>query len=237
MVEAAMTEVILAALNDLKPAKNFSWHRAATVRRQSPRADRQGSRQPRYPSGPVDHAVPVLRVDGLDGKLRAVLFGYACHNTTMQFYEWCGDYAGFAQAYLEERHPAPRRCSGSAAAATPTPSPASKIELCKKYGETLPTPLMLCSPSRRVKYGNLPGTLCDHPGAPGRAAEQGGKSRPTPEQVTRRPPPRPHVAQDTREGRQARRSLSRLSGAGLAARQSGSLGALAARSWSTTRCA
>jgi hypothetical protein len=32
--------------------------------------------------GPVDHDVPVLRVDDKHGKLRAVVFGYACHNTT-----------------------------------------------------------------------------------------------------------------------------------------------------------
>ena len=55
--------------------------------------------------GPVDHDVPVLRVDGPDGKLRALLFGYACHNTTLDFYQFCGDYAGFAQEYVEEAHP------------------------------------------------------------------------------------------------------------------------------------
>ena len=61
------------------------------------------SRRPRAssnaanPEGPVDHDVPVLRVETPDGKLRAVVFGYACHNTTLQFYQWCGDYAGFAQ--------------------------------------------------------------------------------------------------------------------------------------------
>ena len=40
--------------------------------------------------------VPVLRIDSPDGKLRAVVFGYACHATTLSFYQWSGDYAGFA---------------------------------------------------------------------------------------------------------------------------------------------
>ena len=31
----------------------------------------------------VDHDVPVLKVTAADGRRRAVVFGYACHNTTM----------------------------------------------------------------------------------------------------------------------------------------------------------
>ncbi len=38
-------------------------------------------------------------------KLRAVLFGYACHATTLGFYNWCADYPGFAMMDLEAAHP------------------------------------------------------------------------------------------------------------------------------------
>ena len=34
-----------------------------------------------------------------------MLFGYACHNTVTGFYTINGDYAGYAQAYLEQAHP------------------------------------------------------------------------------------------------------------------------------------
>src|SRR5688500_6164960 len=55
------------------------------------------------PDGPVDHDVPVLRVTGDGGKDIAILFGYACHNTVTGLYTINGDYAGYAQAYLEEK--------------------------------------------------------------------------------------------------------------------------------------
>src|SRR5438094_684215 len=55
--------------------------------------------------GPVDHAVPVLTVTGADQKLIAIVFGYACHPTTLNFTKWCGDFPGFAQIALEKNHP------------------------------------------------------------------------------------------------------------------------------------
>ena len=56
--------------------------------------------------GPVDHDVPVLSVrDPEDATLRAVLFGYACHATTLSGLQWCGDYPGYAQIAIEKEHP------------------------------------------------------------------------------------------------------------------------------------
>lgn len=57
------------------------------------------------PDGVTDHDVPVMQIVSPGGELRGVLFGYACHNTTLAFYEFCGDYAGFAQENLEKAHP------------------------------------------------------------------------------------------------------------------------------------
>ena len=34
-----------------------------------------------------------------------MLFGYACHNTCLGDYEYCGDYAGYAQEYLQQNRP------------------------------------------------------------------------------------------------------------------------------------
>lgn len=66
------------------------------------RRSRPNTRQ--FP-GPVDHDVPVLAVRALNGGLRAVLFGYACHATTMAGYEIDADYPGYAQTALEKMYP------------------------------------------------------------------------------------------------------------------------------------
>jgi hypothetical protein len=58
------------------------------------------------PDGPVDHDVPVLRVHSIDHKLIGLVFGYACHNTSLSdIRQINGDYAGFAQRKLETDHP------------------------------------------------------------------------------------------------------------------------------------
>jgi hypothetical protein len=57
------------------------------------------------PDGPVDHDVPVLAASDTAGNLISVLFGYACHGTTLSkddYFQVCGDYMGYACEYLEE---------------------------------------------------------------------------------------------------------------------------------------
>jgi hypothetical protein len=132
-----MIDTVVRALDDLRPARlAYGQGRARfAVNRRKPTP--AGFVNDANPDGPVDHDVPVLRVLTPEGKLRAVGFGYACHNTTLQFFQWCGDYAGFAQAHLEERHPGAvalfwMGCGGDA-----NPLPRSKVELCQKYGREL----------------------------------------------------------------------------------------------------
>jgi hypothetical protein len=87
--------------------------------------------------GPHDHEVPVLAVRGLDGTLRAVLFGYACHATVLDGYQWCGDYPGFAQAYLETSHPGSVALFFAGCGADQNPIPRRQVELAEKYGREL----------------------------------------------------------------------------------------------------
>ena len=89
--------------------------------------------------GPVDRSVPVLRVDDPEGRLRGLVFGAACHNTTLtgQNLELCGDYAGFAQSWLESQQKGIESmfiigCGGDA-----NPHPRGTMDLARRHGETL----------------------------------------------------------------------------------------------------
>jgi hypothetical protein len=136
-VRDRMVDVIVRALADLKPAALSVGRGTArfAVNRRKPTP--RGVVNDANPAGPVDHDVPVLRVAAPDGKLRAVVFGYACHNTTLSFYRWCGDYAGFAQQYLEAKHPDAVALFWTGCGADANPLPRGKVELCEKYGREL----------------------------------------------------------------------------------------------------
>ncbi|MDH4475936.1 MAG: neutral/alkaline non-lysosomal ceramidase N-terminal domain-containing protein [Verrucomicrobiaceae bacterium] len=104
-LEERLMKVIGDALTDLKPAA-VSWSHSRcgfAMNRRLPSPT--GYQNSPNPEGPVDHEVPVLQVVSPEGQARAVLFGYACHNTCLGEFQYCGDYAGFAQEYLQENRP------------------------------------------------------------------------------------------------------------------------------------
>jgi len=90
---------------------------------------------------PVDHSVPVLRVSAPNGQIRAVLFGYACHNTTLtaEFLEISGDYAGYAAAQLEKEFPGATALFFMLCGGDQNPEPRSRRELAEKHGGSLAT--------------------------------------------------------------------------------------------------
>lgn len=87
--------------------------------------------------GPVDHDVPVLRVTAPDGKLMAVLFGYACHSTTCGDYLIRGDYPGYAQQFFEEAHPGCVALFMAGCGGDQNPYPRRTEELAKTHGRSL----------------------------------------------------------------------------------------------------
>jgi len=128
------------ALDALTPAQVTYTHARAGFAMNRRLRTEHGWRISPNPDGPVDHDVPVLRVSGTDGKLRAVLFGYACHGTTLSFYQFCGDYAGFAQEYLEQAHPGTTALFVAGCGGDQNPYPRGKeraLELCRQHGRAL----------------------------------------------------------------------------------------------------
>jgi neutral ceramidase len=89
--------------------------------------------------GLVDRSVPVLRVTSNDGGLRAVVFSYACHNTTLtgSNFSLCGDYAGFAQRHIEQRHPEAQAMFMSGCGGDANPHPRGTMAWAREHGAAL----------------------------------------------------------------------------------------------------
>ncbi|MCE9563051.1 MAG: neutral/alkaline non-lysosomal ceramidase N-terminal domain-containing protein [Planctomycetes bacterium] len=136
-LEEQLTDLIGAALKDLAPAK-LSYARARCGFAMNRRlAVPDGWANSPNPDGPVDHDVPVLRVDGANGKPRAILFGYACHNTTLGFYQWCGDYAGFAQDFVQRSNSGAVALFMAGCGGDQNPYPRGTLDQAKQHGEAL----------------------------------------------------------------------------------------------------
>lgn len=104
--------------------------------------EKSGVRLGVNPRGPADRSVPILRVAeaGEGGKLLGVVFQAACHNTTLggSFYGITGDFAGYAQAHVEEAFPGVQAMFmiGCAGDANPYPRD-NRIETSRKHGAEL----------------------------------------------------------------------------------------------------
>lgn len=157
-------DLVGMALSNLAPARlaHGEGHTTFAVNRRNNReADVPALLEKKMPlSGPVDHAVPVMTVTRPDGALAAVVFGYACHPTTLSFNTWCGDYPGFAQAELEAAHPGTAAMFVNTCGGDQNPLPRRTVALCEHYGsmladaveKTLRQPLKPIAPGLRTAF-------------------------------------------------------------------------------------
>jgi hypothetical protein len=134
-----LVEVVEQALAHREPAR-LSWGTGVAnfvMNRREP--TERGIILGVNPRGPADRTVPVLRVDGADGKPRAVVFGAATHNTTLtgECYEVCGDYAGFAQAHVEQRYPGAQALFVLGCAGDSNPYPRGTLDRAREHGADL----------------------------------------------------------------------------------------------------
>jgi len=134
-LEDKLISVIGAAIANLAPARLCFGKTLATfgIHRRMPGGKTWG---PNF-EGPADHDVPVLRVESPEGSLRAVVFGYGCHNSTISIYKFHGDYAGSAQQWLEARHPGTVALFVMGFGGDVKAYPNGTVELAESYGAML----------------------------------------------------------------------------------------------------
>lgn len=186
-LEEKIIALISAAIADLQPAR-LTWNKAragfAMNRRRDytlPEGHPNADKAPN-PSGPVDQEVPALRIESPSGEARGVLFGYACHNTCLGFYHWCGDYAGFAQEYLQEHRPGFTSMFVTGCGGDQNPYPrrsnvvpgVSDLELAQQHGRSLANAVEMAFSANpipiegalRQAYEEIPLSYEDHKRAP-----------------------------------------------------------------------
>lgn len=125
------------SIRDLQPARistGTGFARFAVNRRNNSERDIMSVSELK---GPLDHSVPVLKVEDSEGQMIAVLFGYACHNTALSDYYLCGDYAGFAQAELEKVYPGTMAMFFQGAGGDQNPLPRKRVSYAVRYGKEL----------------------------------------------------------------------------------------------------
>jgi neutral ceramidase len=139
-LKTKLSAVAAAAFERLAPA-TLTWGSGqamfAVNRRENKEAEVPQLRDEGRLAGPVDYDVPVLAVRDDRQRLVAAVFGYACHATVLDFYQWSGDYPGFAQAALEAAHPGMTALFWAGCGADQNPIPRRDPPLCQQYGERL----------------------------------------------------------------------------------------------------
>jgi neutral ceramidase len=139
-LEERIVETVGEALRKLAPASLEYGSGTATFavnRRNNKEVDVPGLQAAGKLQGPVDHEVPVLRVKDATGNTIAVAFGYACHATVLDGYQWSGDYPGFAQLEIEKAVPGAVALFWAGCGGDQNPLPRRKVELAEKYGKEL----------------------------------------------------------------------------------------------------
>jgi hypothetical protein len=143
-LEYTILETVTRALESPSPATlwvgegkaSFALNRRMNDESKLPEMLRQGI----TPKGPSDFAVPVLVVRSSEGQLRAVVFGYAAHDSALtQNYRWSADYSGVAVGAVESKHPGASAMFFQGCGSDQSAAPRGTVELCRQRGQDLAT--------------------------------------------------------------------------------------------------
>jgi hypothetical protein len=135
-----VVSVVGQAIEDLSPC-TLQWGNGlctvAVNRRNNPAGEVSTRRAAGTLLGPYDHDVPVLTVRDDNDRLKTIVFGYACHATTLSIAKWSGDYPGFAQQELERRYDGANAMFWAGCGADQNPLPRREVQLAEDYGARL----------------------------------------------------------------------------------------------------
>ncbi|HOC57500.1 MAG TPA: neutral/alkaline non-lysosomal ceramidase N-terminal domain-containing protein [Verrucomicrobiota bacterium] len=138
LLRAKLGEAVEAALEDCQPAVlEYGQGRAGfAMNRRVYRGDNVDFGY--NPDGPADWDVPVLRITGTNGAVRAILFGYACHGTSVRggedWYVVSGEYMAYARQHLEAHQPGAAAMYLTGMGADCDPAPRGRLLDAKRHG-------------------------------------------------------------------------------------------------------
>jgi len=132
-----LEQLVTKAFKSLQPVKLYSGNGVTRFQVNRRNNDEANLAQQTELKGPNDYAVPVIKVVDSSGKLVAIAFGYACHNTVLNGYKFSGDYAGFAQLELEKQYPGATALFLQGCGANQNPLPRRTVALAQQYGQEL----------------------------------------------------------------------------------------------------
>ncbi len=138
-LEEKVISLVETTLKSLAPAKLAFAQGEASFAANRRVITSEGIRFGVNPQGPVDHGVPVLKISDSNDRLLAVVVSYACHNTTLtgEFYQLSGDYAGFAQAFLERDLQQAVALFMMGCGADANPKPRGQLAMAERHGRSL----------------------------------------------------------------------------------------------------
>ena len=157
LLQSNLVDVVRAALADCQPATFEQGLGRATFAMN--RRVYQGDNVifGDNPDGPVDWDVPVLRIKGTNGAVRAIVFGYACHGTSVRngddWYVVSGEYMAYARQLLQAHQPGAVAMFLTGMGADSDPVPRGLLLDAKRHGLELAGAVMgvLDRPMRPVR--------------------------------------------------------------------------------------
>lgn len=132
-----VVQSVAVAIKDLQPAQVFRGEgKAAFAANRRVLTNGKWTGFGVTAGAPVDHSLPLLKITDAAGKLRGVVYNYACHATTLgpDHNRVNGDWPGISATYLEEQNLGTVFLSIIGCGADANPEPRGKLEMAEAHG-------------------------------------------------------------------------------------------------------